>query len=480
MDESQTPKRLLRSRDDRYIGGVAAGLADYLSVDPTLVRVTFLVSLAFGGIGLLAYLALLIMMPMEGSPDEPLPEIGKQRRNLMIGAAIVFGSAIVLTISSGGFAEWIFGFGPGAVFGILLWSAALVAVIWLVAKIISAGSKSVGTQDGTGVGSTSGTPPASGPAAPSPSQNAPTAVMAADTTTSGPDDPTDVMTATDPGPERPRPYGSAPEGPAPASPPRNRSSAGSIAGQVMTVIAVGITAMIGLSLLAIVAVWTTAQFGGVPMALTVIALGGGMILAGIKGRRRLSIWLLAAALTVAIPMSIVTLADLRIDGSYGSLTETPTLLGDIPSDGYSLAAGRMVVDLRELPFRRDKTVDLKVNSGLGMTSVILPDRVCLAGELSGRAGLADIRGREVSGVDISREMRPPAGPAPRLNLDADFKLGVVEIIDATDWNKFGGYDADARTERFGDGRWESQDASASRKRADAACLAGLKSRKSRN
>lgn len=441
MDESQTPKRLLRSRDDRYIGGVAAGVANYFSIDPTLVRVIFLVSLAFGGIGVLAYFALLFMMPIEGPADEELPPIGKQRRNLMIGAAIVLGAAVVLTVSTGGFAEWIFGFGPGTFFGVLLWTAALVAVIWLVAKYIVPGSGG-----GAGPGESGSQTASRATMATSPSQNAPTDVMPAH------DDRTDVMPAS-----------------TPTEPRSGSSSAGKVAGQVMTGIAVGITALIGLSVLAIVATWTTAQFGGIPMSLTVIVLGTGMIVAGIQGRRRLSVWLLAAALTVAIPMSIVALADLRIDGSYGSPTETPTLFSDIPADGYSLAAGRMVVDLRELPFRRNQTVDVKVNSGLGMTSVVVPDRVCLAGTVNGKAGLADIRGREFSGVDISREIRPPAGRAPRVNLDADFKLGVLEVIDATDWEKFGFHDAEGRADRIGDVRSDTDQA---RNRADSACLAG--------
>lgn len=449
MEESQTPKRLLRSRDDRYIGGVAAGIANYFSIDPTLVRVTFVVSLAFGGIGLLAYVALLALTPMEGPPGEPLPEISGQRRNLMIGGAVVFGSLMLLTLATGWFAEWIFGFGPGPVFGILLWTFALIAIVWLAVKALTdrtgptAGraEPSSGSDDrttGSGAGS-AGSPTSA--AADSPSQSAPTA----------------VMPRTAESPVSPRPV----------------STAGSIAGKVMTVIAVTVTALIGLSVLAIVATWTTAQFGGVPMALLVIVLGAAMIMTGIKGHRRLSLWLLAAALTVTIPMSIIALADLRIDGSYGSVTETPTLIGDIPAGGYSLAAGRMVVDLREYPFRPGETVDLEVDSGLGMTSVVVPDRVCLAGEVTGRAGLAYIRGREVSGVDISREMQPPAGPAPRLDLDADFKLGVLEVVDDTEWVSSGGADFDRREDhRFDRGDWRDSDSTASRVRADRACDPG--------
>jgi phage shock protein C len=57
-------KRLYRSRDDQMIAGVCAGLAEYMDVDPTLVRLAmaflFLVS---GGTAFVAYLAAWIIMP---------------------------------------------------------------------------------------------------------------------------------------------------------------------------------------------------------------------------------------------------------------------------------------------------------------------------------------------------------------------------------------------------------------------------------
>lgn len=62
---SSETKRLYRSRDDRMIGGVCGGLADYLNVDPTLIRL-LLVLLAFaGGPGIVAYLILWIIVPLE-------------------------------------------------------------------------------------------------------------------------------------------------------------------------------------------------------------------------------------------------------------------------------------------------------------------------------------------------------------------------------------------------------------------------------
>lgn len=55
-------KRLTKSRD-RWLSGVAAGVAEYLDLDPVLVRMLFLASLFVGGTGLLAYVVLAIVMP---------------------------------------------------------------------------------------------------------------------------------------------------------------------------------------------------------------------------------------------------------------------------------------------------------------------------------------------------------------------------------------------------------------------------------
>lgn len=61
MDE----KRLVRSTTDRMIAGVAAGLADYMNLDPTIVRLLFVLLALAGGPGLLIYIIMWIVMPEE-------------------------------------------------------------------------------------------------------------------------------------------------------------------------------------------------------------------------------------------------------------------------------------------------------------------------------------------------------------------------------------------------------------------------------
>lgn len=62
-------KRLHRSRRHRIIFGVCGGLADYFDVDPTLVRLLFVLLAFVSGAGILIYLVLLIVMPSEQHLD---------------------------------------------------------------------------------------------------------------------------------------------------------------------------------------------------------------------------------------------------------------------------------------------------------------------------------------------------------------------------------------------------------------------------
>jgi phage shock protein C len=61
-------KKLVRKQDDRMLFGVAAGLADYVGVDPVIIRLLFVLLTLLGAHGVLIYLVLLIVMPEEEKP----------------------------------------------------------------------------------------------------------------------------------------------------------------------------------------------------------------------------------------------------------------------------------------------------------------------------------------------------------------------------------------------------------------------------
>ena len=60
-----------RSRTEKMLGGVCGGLAAYFSIDPTLVRVLWVAMTLIVGIGILLYIILWLVMPLE-PPAQPL------------------------------------------------------------------------------------------------------------------------------------------------------------------------------------------------------------------------------------------------------------------------------------------------------------------------------------------------------------------------------------------------------------------------
>ncbi len=60
------PKKLYRSRTDSVIGGVCGGLAEYFNIDPVIIRV-ITVLLVFSGTGIIAYLILWLVVPLQGA-----------------------------------------------------------------------------------------------------------------------------------------------------------------------------------------------------------------------------------------------------------------------------------------------------------------------------------------------------------------------------------------------------------------------------
>ena len=101
--------RLYRCRHIRILAGVAGGVAEYFDLDPSLVRILFFVSVFFGGIGLLLYIGMAIIVPLEpvsqeeGAEAAALPEghrhptRGDGRWTTLIGLGLIlFGSLALI------------------------------------------------------------------------------------------------------------------------------------------------------------------------------------------------------------------------------------------------------------------------------------------------------------------------------------------------------------------------------------------------
>jgi phage shock protein PspC (stress-responsive transcriptional regulator) len=118
-------RRLTRTHDGRFLGGVCAGLGRYFDVSPTIYRIVFAALALAGGTGILLYLAAWVVIPDEGadaSVAEQALRDHRDRPGFLVGLGLLAFAAIVLLAHA---AFWPH---PGN-----LWLAALVVgagLIW--------------------------------------------------------------------------------------------------------------------------------------------------------------------------------------------------------------------------------------------------------------------------------------------------------------------------------------------------------------
>lgn len=70
------PRRLYRCRKDRILAGVAGGMAEYLEVDPTVIRILWILSIFLGGFGILLYILMAFIVPLEPIAGPAAPDTG--------------------------------------------------------------------------------------------------------------------------------------------------------------------------------------------------------------------------------------------------------------------------------------------------------------------------------------------------------------------------------------------------------------------
>ncbi len=89
-------KKLYRSRKDTKIAGVCGGIAEYFDVDPTIIRLLAVLTIFFGGGGIIAYIIGWLIIPLEPvegnspSPDEKTNPSGKENQDeITVDAEII-------------------------------------------------------------------------------------------------------------------------------------------------------------------------------------------------------------------------------------------------------------------------------------------------------------------------------------------------------------------------------------------------------
>ena len=100
-DETKSEiKKLRRSRKNKYIFGVCGGVAEYLEIDASIIRILWVISIFIGGAGLAAYLVAAILVPLSKEDEEEIPREKAIRDNnvgiVIGGILILFGLLILL------------------------------------------------------------------------------------------------------------------------------------------------------------------------------------------------------------------------------------------------------------------------------------------------------------------------------------------------------------------------------------------------
>jgi len=99
MEQQQTGdvKRLYRSKVDRIIAGVCGGFAEYFNIDPTIVRVLWLVILFLSGFGLGVIIYLVCLIVMKDNPGQSFEDKKSQGTALYWGVGFVLFGLLLLS-----------------------------------------------------------------------------------------------------------------------------------------------------------------------------------------------------------------------------------------------------------------------------------------------------------------------------------------------------------------------------------------------
>lgn len=388
-DDVRDIGRLRRTRNEKYVAGVAGGLARHLDIDPVILRVAFVVLSFFGGAGVIAYAAFWAFVPEDGTDDAP---VRLDQRSRGIALVAVLALAVLAVLGD------VFGDGPGGWFA---WPLLLVAVVaWLVVSRRDRRREAGARPGGYGPqGTPGGYGFPAGPASP----------------------------ATDPGTG-----GTAYAGPPhPAQPgyvqppvlrpdvPRDPRKRGPILFWFTLALAALSVGVLGIADAAGAPVTDSAYpalvLGVVALMLLVgafVGRAGGLILVGC---------------VTALVLSVSTVAD-RYDG--GQVRATPTAASQV-KDRYDTFAGEVVIDLTEVTDLENldgRTVEIDL--GAGRVQVVVPRDIDV--EVTGHVGAGgalNLFDQHHDGWGFSAAGLHDGGEdVPTLTLDIDLLLGEAEVV----------------------------------------------------
>lgn len=375
--------RLRRSLTDRKLAGVAGGLGRHLNIDPTILRVAFVVLAFFGGAGLLLYVALWLVVPEEGKDHAPITTSPETRNTVLIIVAAI--AALLLLGDTWGDVGF-----P--------WPIAVGALV--VGLILLNRDKPVNTT----------TPPPPPPGTPAPTHGwAPTQAPA--TTSYGETEPTTPL------PPVPPTYAvQQPPAPVPAPQPYR--------GPLLF----GLTlALIGIALGSL-GLYDVAEGGVADAAYPALALAvvGVMLVVGAWYGRPGGLILLGVLASIGLLATSV--ADPRVIGDQ-SIVETPTRAVQV-EDLYTFTAGATHLDLsniRDVARLDGRTVAIEGNAG--QIVVTLPENLDVDVTATvAMAGEVQVLEERHGGTGVSMTRTVDGGDeAAQLDLDLHLLVGDIEV-----------------------------------------------------
>ncbi|MDO8143100.1 PspC domain-containing protein [Isoptericola sp. 178] len=412
--------------EDRWVGGVAAGVAHRFGLDPLLVRGLLILSFFVTGAGLVLYGAAWLLLPEASDGRIHLQEAIRGRFDVAVLGA---GLTIVAGIGWGGgiwpwwdgFPEWI---------AVLFWIGFWVAVVWLIVKLVRS------RQQG-------GAAPPAAPAAPAAPAEAAPRPSAAPGPSPAPFEPAPRVSYASAPPAAP-----APRTPAPTTPAVRAAGGGTIG------VVVGLALLAGAALLAAdIVLGLTMPVWGLWLGTTVAIVGAALVVTGLRGRR--GGWLTAFAV-LGLVATLVTwpFADRHTwwdewpwDDGRGVTTSSGTTVSSgmvtprsvaAAEEGVRVQFGEAWVDLTELDLtdvEPGSPVEVPIEMTAGRTVVEIPADAAVVASVDVSAGrfVWDVDGeyRTVDGFSggpttyTSDEASEAGGPV--LLLDVDARAGEIVI-----------------------------------------------------
>lgn len=423
----ERPRRLTRRGQDKVLGGVAGGLADYFGVDPLVARLVFAGLALYGGFGVLAYLLCWLLIPVDDDSAEDATGGKTAARATGVVLIVVAGLVILPNLLGGLFGWWGPGLGgpaqPGLVFGLLVIAGGYALYRY------GDRERSRTDQEPAGHAATA-TMPSAGPATARPPGASAGAAPAAPAA-SGPG-----ASTRPPGPAGGEmassgAYAAVPARGEPAEPARPPSPLGRLT-LALALLVVGVAALLERT--------DVLSLGASQLlALGLLVVGLGLLVGAWWGRARwliavgmvlTPVVLVAALISSATPWDGPGLTDLR--RGAGDVEHQPTSIADL-RDSYELSSGRLVLDLQDLELAENEVVDVRADVAAGEIEVLLPPAVHM--EVTGRAlvGAVRVPGDERAGVLVESDRTDigAGGPdAPTVRLDLSVLAGQVVVRDS--------------------------------------------------